>query len=630
MNLVAENPYRIVGLLVGSTAREQEKQVKRLKQYLEAEQEPQDDFSFPILGRLNRNVDKVTEAESKLNLDNDKFNAALFWFYNGNSITDEPAFNALKDSDMSSAQAVWTKLISSGEITQKNCSAFQNLSTLLLCKGLNGDEIDQNLLEYGLQLKLKFLDSNYSKDLQAKATDTTFKITKKEIQINFLNSLQQEIEKLGGISTVKLIEMLSKIEFTAKDDYLKTFAHELIQEIETNIEQAKTKRKSNKADSGDAGKKLYKTVNGQLNQLKSILRETDFKFTTISDKVSDEMLQCGIDYFLTYKDTETDPSSISMDLFKKAKIFATGNLAKQRCLENTENLQEWINEKPERDKQKIIADELQFITSKLERFQNLSDNIANSKDLAESCKPHLEGIKAKLGQSDEFYQLLSSAVARNANGMLFTFVLEELELFKFVRKVSNCDIQKVVKILSKRTGREISNLNNGLIDLLIEAERVSQHSRSVLSNRGATEPQQAITNFQAIIRDATSISISISRLDMNNEIRSECNNVQSFLQSIGEQIGITRSNTSGASSPKNSSGGGCYIATMAYGYYDHPQVLELRRFRDEILGKSFIGRIFIKTYYSISPKLVTILKDQKIANILIRKTLNQIVKIIKR
>jgi hypothetical protein len=53
MKVILNNPYRTVGLLVGATAREQERQVKRLKQFLEAEQDPQDDFSFPTLGNLH-------------------------------------------------------------------------------------------------------------------------------------------------------------------------------------------------------------------------------------------------------------------------------------------------------------------------------------------------------------------------------------------------------------------------------------------------------------------------------------------------------------------------------------------------------------------------------------------------
>lgn len=51
-------------------------------------------------------------------------------------------------------------------------------------------------------------------------------------------------------------------------------------------------------------------------------------------------------------------------------------------------------------------------------------------------------------------------------------------------------------------------------------------------------------------------------------------------------------------------GGGCYVATAVYGSYDCPQVWTLRRYRDYTLASSWYGRLFIKTYYAISPTLV--------------------------
>ncbi|WP_051007933.1 CFI-box-CTERM domain-containing protein [Psychroflexus torquis] len=75
---------------------------------------------------------------------------------------------------------------------------------------------------------------------------------------------------------------------------------------------------------------------------------------------------------------------------------------------------------------------------------------------------------------------------------------------------------------------------------------------------------------------------------------------------------------------------GCYIATMAYGDYDHPQVKELRSFRDEFLSKSIIGRSFIKLYYKYSPSLVEKLKGRQNINLIIRKGLDQLIKAIKK
>lgn len=50
--------------------------------------------------------------------------------------------------------------------------------------------------------------------------------------------------------------------------------------------------------------------------------------------------------------------------------------------------------------------------------------------------------------------------------------------------------------------------------------------------------------------------------------------------------------------------GGCYIATSIYGSYDCPQVWVLRRYRDYSLRTIWYGRLFVKTYYAISPSLV--------------------------
>lgn len=49
---------------------------------------------------------------------------------------------------------------------------------------------------------------------------------------------------------------------------------------------------------------------------------------------------------------------------------------------------------------------------------------------------------------------------------------------------------------------------------------------------------------------------------------------------------------------------GCYVATCVYGSYDCPQVWTLRRFRDNTLAQSVLGRAFIRSYYAVSPTIV--------------------------
>jgi len=58
-----------------------------------------------------------------------------------------------------------------------------------------------------------------------------------------------------------------------------------------------------------------------------------------------------------------------------------------------------------------------------------------------------------------------------------------------------------------------------------------------------------------------------------------------------------------AEKARKASGGGCYVATACYGSYDHPDVMVLRRFRDDVLWPTAYGRWFIKIYYKVSPHM---------------------------
>lgn len=56
---------------------------------------------------------------------------------------------------------------------------------------------------------------------------------------------------------------------------------------------------------------------------------------------------------------------------------------------------------------------------------------------------------------------------------------------------------------------------------------------------------------------------------------------------------------------------GCYIATAVYGSYDCPEVWVLRRYRDDVLRQKYLGRVFVKIYYTISPTLVKFMGNKR-------------------
>lgn len=68
---------------------------------------------------------------------------------------------------------------------------------------------------------------------------------------------------------------------------------------------------------------------------------------------------------------------------------------------------------------------------------------------------------------------------------------------------------------------------------------------------------------------------------------------------------------------------GCYVATAVYGSYNCPEVWTLRRYRDYYLDSTWHGRLFIKLYYALSPKIVKVFGKSKWFNEIFKTILDK-------
>lgn len=368
MQLIQNNPYRQLGLLVGATARQENNHKTKINQYLDAENEiPAQyvEYGFECLGEIERTTQSISSATANLTLGENRISSALFWFWNGNPITDEVAFDALKDGDVETAYQIWDKLITETNedgkrywkpVTLKNFSAFHNCSLINLVKS-NGN------LQNAVIGKLYFLQSDLIDNFISTVVDGTHKTTSKELQLLFLSQLHSEIEKHKTISLEKFIKILTAHEFVAKQDFLKVILEKPINQIEQKIEFAKNARKVNKTNGAKAAQELFDSTSNALIQLKSIISSKDIKYTSIADKIANEILQCSIDYFNEEQeqDSNNDFIDIAMKLAHLADKVAVGSLTKDRIRDSIETLEEM--------KDREISRAIDFLESVKEAYE---------------------------------------------------------------------------------------------------------------------------------------------------------------------------------------------------------------------------------------------------------------------
>ncbi len=89
---------------------------------------------------------------------------------------------------------------------------------------------------------------------------------------------------------------------------------------------------------------------------------------------------------------------------------------------------------------------------------------------------------------------------------------------------------------------------------------------------------------------------------------------------------VTSSATATVSTP--SSGGGCFIATAAYGSYLHPKVQILRNFRDKSLLTNRPGRACVRFYYQLSPPVAHLIVKYEFLRVISRWAITPLVLLI--
>ena len=493
MNAVKNNPYRTLGLFGNSSEKELQKQIATIKRFAEVGKTKAFDYDFPFFGEVVRSTEKVQEAASKIEQAKNKVHYALFWFLNSGHI-DEAALNNLKDGHIEKATEIWEKTLKDSTVTVKNFAAISNLSTLQLGIVTYNGSFDPEKFAASIELKGKLIMSDACDSFIKTVIGEGISINRETILKEFADEVMQIIKpylnKPNGIKSSQLISAFNSFPNEIRQYVSGKFTDRPINNIENQIEKTKQKRDDNPNDAEEYGEELYKNTKEDLVFLKNVWGANNVQYQMIANKLANEILQCAIEFFNELQgNNDFDPGESAMKVMKMAKAINPTGQTKSRLDENIENVQEWINDTEERERNKKIKEEITFIVLKLQNIQNQSDSIYNVKTFVTACKPKLLKIKKEIGVTDDIYMNISSAVVQNAQNML------------------------------------VATVN-------AETEKLNKLSRfSVLG--------VSTTSLESTIRESLDITFSLGLFDMYSELRSHYNKNLDALKSLARQFSIS-------------------------------------------------------------------------------------------
>ena len=403
MDIIRNNPYRVLGVLANASRKEIERNKSQIKAFAKVGKTPSFPYDFEnILGTVDRSEDNLNDAVSKLTFDKDKVAYGLFWFSNA-SFIDEETLRRLKENCLDYAinylanrnQASYSAYINMGVISllssNWSCAAYcytQLFETEKLwsqyvysitgnTSNLSIDEVIDTLADN----LIKFFPSvNWLVTFQ----NTSFEISDRTIDCG--NKLRTS--KLYSVLAPKYVSTITK-------------------EIDSLLAQAKSINKLDANANLKMASELEQSCRDLLPSLKDSLGNNDSTYVRYADEVALQILNNCIAYYNHDQDNSNRPKNI-LRLVRFCVRIAEGQTVKDRCKNNFDIVKEaYDNMCPQE-----IVQYVTYIEKQLKVSYDLTD-IVNSNRLKNTVTTILEklnDIKLKIGSNDKYYYNLSERV----------------------------------------------------------------------------------------------------------------------------------------------------------------------------------------------------------------------------
>ena len=517
LELVLNNPYRVLGVYSNSPAKDKVSNKNRLIAFSRVGK----NCSFPldlsdVFGEPDRSLESINRSEQQIKLDADKLKHAFFWFIQFSPL-DKAALSNLQAGNHEKAEEILLK-------REDDFSSLLNRSIIAYMH----EDLDEAV---GLISLLIDDDEERNKFVLAICGDNAC-FDRNEVTKLFIDTLAEEI---GWQATYDLF--VDNGCNYKEDDYI---ANKLVEEPLRRVKDLIDKYRNSKElqDIPAACNSLIHDAVGDLYFIGEILDDDDNRRRMINDEVADLIMRLASRHYKKISSVTKADYDLTRGWLDQAYDLAVGEMAKNSIRETISDLDETYKV----GRQAIIFGQLLVI---IDAYKNCRQTITDTISFVDQASEELRQIKMTSSFDRTTYIFFSSVVANLA------------------------------------LDASISVFN----DAQSSKERIRQGFKD--------------GSMMRITQGCLQITRKIASLDVDDKTRERISQNIPIIESTYTQIKTLQQQIS-----RQSSSGGCYIATMVYGDYDHPQVQVLRHFRDNVLSHYSIGRAFIRFYYEYSPAWV--------------------------
>lgn len=403
MDIIRNNPYRVLGVLANASRKEIERNKSQIKAFAKVGKTPSFPYDFEnILGPVDRSEDNLNDAVSKLTFDKDKVAYGLFWFHNA-SFVDEETIRRIQESNIDNTisylalcgKASYSTYINMGLLCL-SCSNWvgaaycyvrlfesENIwNQYLQCitntpLSLPIDEVIDSFADYLIKF---FPSTNWLVTFQ----NTSFKIADRTIDCGD----KLKASKLYSVLSTKYVSIITN-------------------KIDSLLAQAKSINKSDANANLRMAAELEYSCRDLLSTLKDSLGSNDSTYVKYADEVALQILNNCIAYYNHDLDNPNHPKNI-LRLVRFCVRIAEGQTAKDRCKNNFDIVKEaYDNMCPQE-----VAKDVEYIESYLKESYSRDDivNTDKLKNKVIGILSKLNDIKQKIGTNNKYYYTLSERV----------------------------------------------------------------------------------------------------------------------------------------------------------------------------------------------------------------------------